>query len=668
MQFKEIPRKLVVAKRLAQCLNPALPNGVHQRALDVYSHVLAVLGLDGLKRDLLLWSSGLFPFFEYAATSVKPALLNLYDTHFLPLGNSLRPATRAMILALLPGLEEEAGEFFDKVLALLDRLSGMVGPAFFFQNVWLVLVTSPTSRAPALNLLMRRLPKLGPDDDLSGVVGSDAGLMIRAFAAALEDDNMLVRRGTLELLCSTLRMDGTIMKKAQPPDQAILMRAATAVVLRRDLSLSRRLFTWLLGGSEQPATQVAYLKTNGLGLLVSTLKDDMYGLDDTGDTRPFKIFVSLLDRWEIGGPLTELLIVDAFGALKNALERSPDNTDLTTAANTLYEATEPQILWQQLYTTARNEVVGGKSDLKALGMIRFILSTFKTHEPEVQSIHLPAVFTALTELCRILVVRQANAVQFDAIQLTIRIVSDAIPHIPSAALLEKLELSQPAPILELPTSPLSPTDTQVISPNLEQLEIEPPPPLPPSYGAISRADTFYGIASSDDPGLSLTGRPVDSAPLCSFFEDAVAICKHPFVELGSGLMGSLLVRLKDKADVSVAIEWKPEEWADSIVPSFTVVDSVIGLVIRLCRSSIVMPALTVGKRPQIEVLINLLLGYLRPKYTPYHVRAVQLLWELQAIVSHHEFESVIAKTLSSQKLDISSSKSDYMRADIRINS
>lgn len=45
MQYKEIPRKLIVAKRLAQCLNPALPNGVHQRALDVYAHVLAVLGV-----------------------------------------------------------------------------------------------------------------------------------------------------------------------------------------------------------------------------------------------------------------------------------------------------------------------------------------------------------------------------------------------------------------------------------------------------------------------------------------------------------------------------------------------------------------------------------------------------------------------------------------------
>lgn len=45
MQFKEIPRKLVVSKRLAQCLNPALPTGVHQRALDVYTHILSVLGV-----------------------------------------------------------------------------------------------------------------------------------------------------------------------------------------------------------------------------------------------------------------------------------------------------------------------------------------------------------------------------------------------------------------------------------------------------------------------------------------------------------------------------------------------------------------------------------------------------------------------------------------------
>lgn len=44
-QFQVIPHKLTVAKRLSQCLNPALPTGVHQRALDVYTHILTTIGV-----------------------------------------------------------------------------------------------------------------------------------------------------------------------------------------------------------------------------------------------------------------------------------------------------------------------------------------------------------------------------------------------------------------------------------------------------------------------------------------------------------------------------------------------------------------------------------------------------------------------------------------------
>lgn len=97
---------------------------------------------------------------------------------------------KAFILALLPGLEEETGEFFDQVcetyfydllvsgvrtsdksliltrqqvLTLLDRLSGTVSPAFFIQNIWLCMLTTPSARAPALQYLSRRLPKLSDD-------------------------------------------------------------------------------------------------------------------------------------------------------------------------------------------------------------------------------------------------------------------------------------------------------------------------------------------------------------------------------------------------------------------------------------------------------------------------------------------------------------------------
>ena len=45
----------------------------------------------------------------------QPNLLNIYDTYYLPLQHDLRPVMKSFILALLPGLEEETSEFFDKV-------------------------------------------------------------------------------------------------------------------------------------------------------------------------------------------------------------------------------------------------------------------------------------------------------------------------------------------------------------------------------------------------------------------------------------------------------------------------------------------------------------------------------------------------------------------------
>lgn len=47
----------------------------------------------------------------------QPIVLGIYTRFYIPLQEALRPATKAMILALLPGLEEEAGEFFEKVQA-----------------------------------------------------------------------------------------------------------------------------------------------------------------------------------------------------------------------------------------------------------------------------------------------------------------------------------------------------------------------------------------------------------------------------------------------------------------------------------------------------------------------------------------------------------------------
>jgi len=95
--------------------------------------------------------------------------------------------------------------------------------------------------------------------------------MIRAFAAALEDENLLVRRSALDILCQSIRVDGFAVRKAHVEDRTILMRAATGVVLRRDLSLNRRLYTWLLGTEEGSESQIRFLRENALELLSKTL-------------------------------------------------------------------------------------------------------------------------------------------------------------------------------------------------------------------------------------------------------------------------------------------------------------------------------------------------------------------------------------------------------------
>lgn len=54
------------------------------------------------------------------------------------------------------------------------------------------------------------------------------------------------------------------------------MKAASAVVLQRELSLTRRVYTWLLGSNEASDKQIQYFRANSLDLLSGTL-----GVSDT---------------------------------------------------------------------------------------------------------------------------------------------------------------------------------------------------------------------------------------------------------------------------------------------------------------------------------------------------------------------------------------------------
>lgn len=203
-QFSIIPPKLLLTKRLAQCLNPALPTGVHQRALSVYARVFQNIGVDQLALDLPIYAYGLFPFMQHASMSIKPQLLGIYEKHILKLDQTLRPCTKGLLLALLPGIEEEGNEYFESVLFLLDLLCRCVGQSHYFRSLWITLLDAPKARLPALHYLSRRFPSVTSLEDVAFVLGNDSGLMVQALCASLEDREPLVRRGSLDLLVKFL--------------------------------------------------------------------------------------------------------------------------------------------------------------------------------------------------------------------------------------------------------------------------------------------------------------------------------------------------------------------------------------------------------------------------------------------------------------------------------
>ena len=225
-QYTTIPRKLVLAKRLAQCLNPALPTGVHQKVLEVYDQIFCRLG-PALADDLPTYSSGLFPLLQYASTTIKPMVLRLLEKYYVPLGTRLKPCLKSMLLTLLRCVDDEHADHFEQTMALLDSLRGTINDTvFFYSCMWMCLMQSQSVRTGAVTYLSRRMPNLGkrdsrtlatskeaateeplaePDDGhedgLRTLRGDNVGfLMARAFAATIQDKEMLAVRSMLDLL------------------------------------------------------------------------------------------------------------------------------------------------------------------------------------------------------------------------------------------------------------------------------------------------------------------------------------------------------------------------------------------------------------------------------------------------------------------------------------
>lgn len=388
-KYQVVPKKLTIGKRLAQCLHPALPSGVHRKALETYEIIFKIIGPKRLAKDLFLYSSGLFPLLSNAAMSVKPVLLGLYETYYLPLGKTLKPGLQGLLTGVLPGLEE-GSEYYDRTNTLLEKVAAAVEQPAFYSALWGSILTSPAVRLPGVTFVLLHLNRKLTMEDQLYIIGSDIELMVEAVSTSVQDSSVLVQRSTLDLILFCFPFH---MSQATRPDMIRILSAALHVVLRRDMSLNRRLYAWLLGFDNNgvkagprstrlsnPEEHVThYFNTYSKEMLILAMVGILQGKARGGeeesvlmhDLKPFRILISLLDKPELGPAILEDVLIEVFRTLhtqcraeldlQNQNPFSKDQTQLSSklrenkktaelikTANLLFNSFEPYYMWDYI--------------------------------------------------------------------------------------------------------------------------------------------------------------------------------------------------------------------------------------------------------------------------------------------------------------------------------
>ena len=414
-----------------------------------------------------LYLPGLTPALSFAALSVKPNILSLYENFIVKLKPSaLRPALKSLILALLPGLDEENSDEFEKTLRILGYLKAATARGekranqathgssdqYFWQCMFLAIMTSSNRRAGGLAYLTRNLPHLGapssqettsstpgknghmpksPEADklrqaIDAVVSPEPGLLIRCFCAGLRDEQILIQRGFLDLLVTHLPLNSVVLQeKVVSEDLERLIGAATSVVARRDMSLNRRLWAWFLGpepadianaslttpttpqlnGSTTPgrnfiAIQTLYFEQYGLGPLTRGLQTMIDGEPESPleKTRALRICLSLMDRWEIGGLVIPQIFLPAMFSVwryQKTATSSESHHEVLRSANMFFDGVESGLIWAEVAKVVARAFSSSDTNVteayEMLNLVFFIITNFNIREEEMQVIHIPLV-------------------------------------------------------------------------------------------------------------------------------------------------------------------------------------------------------------------------------------------------------------------------------------
>ena len=310
LNFGLITDKNTLSKRLAQCLNPECPGGVHEVVLNIYFMILQnilVKNEGKLGDNLSIYSSGLFPFFTYASKPNKIKMLEkIIQLCFLQLEqNELNLCLSGLLSSLIPGLDDNNEEITQKIYLTFDELKKKMKPGVFYGTYYSILLRNKLLRASGIKYLLERIIKFENYKELSDEQKKEKlldefpnanSLVVNSLSELIEEEEVVTVRNAMDFIITRfpLSQENTIISDESKIN---LIKSALKLLIKNEYSTTRRLSNWVLG-TTGPDDEVNFDSPDTnykMELIVSALKS-MLNSKESINSENLKNNIRILDQ------------------------------------------------------------------------------------------------------------------------------------------------------------------------------------------------------------------------------------------------------------------------------------------------------------------------------------------------------------------------------------
>lgn len=572
------------------------------------------------------------------------------------------------------------------MVILLEKLSDTVELPFFYSCMWLVMISNPSLRSPALNYLLRKLPKIYDRESVAVVLGvkENVSLMVRAFASTLSDQQLLVQRGILELLVQNFMLKSRMISH---DDLVILMRSALGIVLRKDMSLNRRLYAWLLGSEGSSQVQSTYFMSFAEKAATQAMRGMLQEqhVEVSVQQRPYKILISLMDKWELGQPIVNNIFIDSLTSLK-----LKSNQEITQTANMWMDMMEPYLICLKLFELIDTSFPANKANheknLNSMKLVEFTLQSFRLSDEEIKHVHFPLILASLSRKLKDALKSSTFIDILPQVNQCISIVLILLDQLPDSVFVdrppgtedEKLHFKSGMDVLDHARAFYGyqqPSIEEEEEENVENVEggdlsssshIKKENPSLPQRGP--EFEPIRGQILVQEIADNLTDFLIEfSTSYIVLAEDSVAgvdvgeegkRLKHIEHHLERVLLGTCTAITTIAKHAEDTFELKQEEQLTTILLKccqqahvFGVVDAGLSTLTTLVKKKRFVQSSVLKHVTQVKSVMDRLWAFLSPSMQLMHMRTVQLLWLLIEASLPHQIETIVSNYLIHQDDD-----------------